>query len=275
MDEIVGLVEIRAAFEKLDRLPHSFCLVGEEGSGKHVMLSLINERFFSVDYLDMTTTLDDSFIDSIYRYPRKRLYVVDTSDIKQKDQNKILMLLEEPSENTYICLLTKSLNTLLPTIRNRVVAYRLDRYTTSELAAFAKREGIDIAEQYLGSVVRTPGDVLKVRSVNANLDKISDLTRKMVTSMKRASFPNTISILDKINFKDEYDKLDLYFFARSLYAGYAGAYIETSDDTLAACLGAVHDLCSALEEDSRLDKRRAMAVCLTELWRINRGTQRS
>lgn len=274
--EIIGLKRVRKQLDKAienQLLPHSFGLIGEEGSGKHTLLADINSRYFDCDYLDISDSQDE--LDQLYTLPQKRLYVLDFQRITQAEQNRILKLLEEPYDNVYVCVLARNISNLIPTVRNRLVIYTLDSYSLEELRGFAEKEGISIENEYLCNIVMTPGDVLRVRSVNADLKAIDELAQKVVNSIGRASYPNTLSILDKINFKDEYDKLDFSFFLKFLHLNYLKSYIINPSDTLDLCAREVHELRVRLAKDSRLDTKKAMAVCLTELWRISRGTQRT
>ena len=275
MENIVGLTEVLEEINSLKSLPNSFCLVGSEGSGKHTLAKYINNKFFDVEYLDITDTLNEETIDSIYRYPQKRLYIIDINKLTEKDQNKLLKFLEEPFANIYICLLANSELSLLSTIRNRVSIFKLDYYTFDELDIIAKNNNINIDSFYYGKCIFTPGDVLKVKTNNIDLKAIDELTDKIVNKLSVASFPNTLSIIDKLNFKGEYDKLDVDFVLSLLYNKYIWKYINNPE-----CNGYIVKLAIAVSRckthlltDPRLDKKKQVTSMLIELWEIEHGTQ--
>lgn len=275
MENIVGLRKILGEINSLKSLPNSFCLVGSEGSGKHTLTKYINNKFFNVDYLDITDTLNEETIDSIYRYPQKRLYIIDISKITEKDQNKLLKFLEEPFANIYICLLTNSEWSLLSTIRNRVCIFRLDCYTFEELGTVAKNNDIDIDSSYYGKCIFTPGDILKVKTNNIDLKAIDELTDKIVDKLSVASFPNTLSIIDKLNFKDEYDKLDVDFVLSMLYHKYTWKYINRYSEQIVKLAIIVNKYKTHLIIDPRLDKKKQITSMLIELWENEHGVKRT
>ena len=275
MENIVGLKNILNEINSLSSLPNSFCLVGSEGSGKHVLSKYINNKFFNVDYLDITDTLNEETIDSIYRYPQKRLYIIDINEIAGKDQNKLLKFLEEPFANIYICLLANNELSLLSTIRNRVSIFKLDYYTFDELATIAKNNEIDIDDSYYGKCIFTPGDVLKIKTNNIDLKAIDELTDKIVNKLSIASFPNTLSIIDKLNFKDDYDKLDVDFVLSMLYHKYTWRYTNNYSEQTVKLAIIVSKYKTHLLIDSRLDKKKQITSMLIELWENEHGVKRT
>lgn len=275
MENIVGLKNILNEINSLNSLPNSLCLIGSGGSGKHTLAKYINNKFFNVDYLDITDTLNEETIDSIYRYPQKRLYIIDMNKLTEKDQNKLLKFLEEPFANIYICLLANTELSLLSTIRNRVSIFKLDYYTFDELATIAKSNDIDIDDSYYGKCIFTPGDVLKVKTNNIDLKAIDELTDKIVNKLSIASFPNTLSIIDKLNFKDEYDKLDVDFVLSMLYHKYTWKYINNHSKQTVKLAIIVNKYKTHLLFDSRLDKKKQITSMLIELWENEHGVKRA
>lgn len=267
MEDIIGLGNISKHIFSLKELPHSFALIGEEGSGKHLLASKINATFFNIPYLDISDNISDELIDGIYTYPQKRLYIIDVSKITEKDQNVILKFIEEPFENIYVCLLAIDRYFLLPTIRNRVIIYTLDAYSKSELKQFSDNQKINIDDGWFGDVIRTPGDILKVRSYNVDLNAIGTLTLNMVHNMYKASFPNALSIINKINFKDEFDKFDLTFFLRSLYKEYLIGHRKERIKEYFDYALIVSRTYIDLLKDPRLDRKRLITGMLIRLWK--------
>ena len=120
---LIGQKKIIKKINELSNLPHSFSLIGKAGSGKHVLVKYINDKFFDIPFLDITDNHEEEMLDNIYRYPQKRLYILDMNKITQKEQNKLLKFIEEPFENIYVCLLTTDQNLFLSTMRKRIISY--------------------------------------------------------------------------------------------------------------------------------------------------------
>lgn len=254
-------------------LPHSFALVGAVGSGKHTLIDQINRKFFDLPFFDITENLNENTIDCIYLYPQKRLYVINVSEIDQRKQNTILKLLEEPYNNTYVALLVENIHSLLLTIRNRVVVYELPKYSIGELKKVAEAKKITIDDKYFGTAIYTPGDVLRVDRDNVDLSKIDDLCVKIVYQMKLASFPNALSILNKINFGDEYDKIDWRFFIRYLYWKYCSEYLNNKGTVVLESLKSILEAKKRLSSCPKADIRRCLVLMLVDLWRLAHGLE--
>ena len=275
MENIIGLRKVLNKINSLKSLPNSFCLVGDEGSGKHTLARYINNKFFDIDFLDITDNLNEETIDNIYRYPQKRLYIININKLTEKEQNKLLKFLEEPFDNIYICLLTNSELLLLPTIRNRVSVFRLDHYTFDELDIIAKNNEANVDNTYYGKCIFTPGGVLKIKTNNIDLKAIDELTDKIVDKLSMASFPNTLSIINKLNFKDEYDKLDIDFVLSLLYDKYTRKYINEYKEKVVRLAQVVCKYKTHLLIDPRLDKKKQVTSMLIELWEIEHGVKRA
>ena len=265
MEEIIGLDYLLDKIDSytLDTLPHSLILVGKEGSGKHVVSKYISNHF-NLNLLDISENLSEELIYNIYRNPTPRLYMVDLRKITEKDQNILLKLFEEPSSNTFVVLLTNSVLGVLPTILNRGQSIKIDNYRKEDLQKYGESHNINIDPKYYGSVIETPGDVLKIQTLNIDLDKIKELTDKIINKLNIASYANTLTIVDKLNFKDEYDKLDVDFFLKVLYHDSVENYIQGNKETL-KIVNIVSDNIKKMA-DTRLNKKVFISHLLSELW---------
>ena len=252
----------------LDTLPHSILLNGKEGSGKHVLSDYISDKF-NLNLLDITDDLSEDLINNIYRNSSPRLYQIDLRKISEKDQNILLKLLEEPSSNTFIILLTNSLFSVLQTIQNRCFIINIENYTKEQLKCFSEDRNIQIDDKYFGNVIQTPGDIIKVDSLNIQLDVIEELVNKLINKLNIASYANTLTIVDKLNFKDEYDKIDVDFFLRLLYINSVIGYC-TGDTKLYPFISIVRSTIDKLS-DSRMNRRLLISHMLSQLWlEVNR-----
>lgn len=238
----------------LDSFPHSVILVGRKGCGKHLLSSIIAQKL-NLTLIDITDNLNLEYINQIYLRSIPSIYLINTSEITEKEQNIILKFLEEPLKNSYIILLSESLNSLLPTIKNRCQVYTFESYTKSELCNFTH----DIN---LLNVCSTPGEIIDFSRYNFN--DIYDLCIKFVDKLKDASFVNTLTLSNKINFKDNYDKIDLMlFFKVIIYI--LREKILSGNDRLYDFYTLTNKYKQMLEMDSRLDKQRLFENYLSNI----------
>lgn len=247
----------------LDTLPHSIILTGKEGSGKRTLARYLGDKF-NLNLLDISDVLDEELINNIYRNPSLGLYEIDLRKITNKEQNVLLKLFEEPPANTFIVLIATDTTVILPTILNRGKVFNIRNYDKEYLIKFAKEKQIDIPENYFGSIIETPGDIARIYSNNVNLDAIKELADKIVSKLAVASYSNTLSIIDKLNFKDEYDKIDVDFFLKVLKFDCLESYINGNKKAI-DLFSIVNNTLLCLN-DLRLNKQILVTNMLTELW---------
>ena len=265
MEKIFGLDYLTSKFDRytLDTLPHSILIIGKEGSGKHVISKYLSDKF-NLNLLDISDNLSDELIDNIYRDVSPRFYLVDLRKITEKEQNILLKLFEEPSANAYIILLANSTFSVLPTILNRGQIFNINIYDKATLMEFAKEKDVKVDPCYFGNIVETPGDVKKLYSSNISMNAITDLVDKIINKINIASYANTLTIVNKLNFKDEYDKIDVDFFLKTLYYNSAEECIKGNDKAYTIYSNVGETLRKLT--DTRLNKRILVTQMLSEIW---------
>ena len=271
-----GLNDLKSKFSKymLDTLPHSIVLLGKRGSGKHSLATYIAERV-GLSYLDVTDLIDEEYIFNIYRCPTPYVYVIDLDGLGDGDkkQNVLLKLFEEPSPTAFVILLSNSKATVLPALLNRGAVFTIPPYSEDELAAFAKESNIDVEKDYLRTILLTPGDVKRFYSNNVDAKAAKELIDKIIDKMPAASYGNTLTIADKLNYKDEYDKIDLDFFFRCLLFSLFQKYVQQNDEISLKLYYFVDEVYTKLNKDSRLNKQITMRNTLSRMWEIAHTTK--
>lgn len=190
----------------LDSLPHSIILLGDVGSGKNMICDYISQRF-NLTLLDITKNLNQEYLDELMLRVEPYLYKIEANDISIKDENTILKFIEEPLKNAYIVICCDNKAQLIQTVLNRCQIWQLDKYTREQLKTLSNNDLIlDIA--------KTPGQVMKLNNIDIN--SLLELTNKIFDMMDIASFPNALSLAEKIAFKDEQDKYDFNVFVDTL-----------------------------------------------------------
>lgn len=247
----------------IDTFSHSVLLLGEKGSGKHLISNYIASDILKLPLTDISSNVSDELIDTIYRNPNPSVYIVDLSQITEASQNTLLKFVEEPLNNAFVILLAENTFNVLRTIENRCILFYMDFYTVEELQTFITT---DVNKELLLKVARTPG---QIKSMNLNtLEDMQNVCIKMSEKLSQASFSNTLSISNKINFKDEYDKFDLYAFMRLLTDTLYNHFLRTNTG---------YELYRVAQEqqqrlkDARLNKEHFINHLLVLLWKTSRG----
>lgn len=248
----------------IDTFPHSILFLGRKGSGRHTIANFISQNILNLPLVEITDKISSDFIDEIYRNPNPTIYFISLDDMLEKNQNILLKFVEEPLKTSFIILSATSTTTVLNTVLNRCVIFEMEEYTEDELKTFIPIEKYD---ERLLKIITTPGQVQKTNLTN--IDELFTLCEKIVTKISAAGYFNTLSIVNKINYKDNYDKFDLTLFFNCL------TYIMTEYYRKENNPWYYKMYMFTLNErkkliDSRLNKEAFMTYFLSGLWRLSR-----
>lgn len=239
--------------------PKSSLILGEQGSGKHLIASFISKKL-ELDLIDITENISQEMIDDIAMRVIPTIYLIDASKITERHQNIILKFLEEPTEYTYILILSDDRVNLLSTVLNRCVIFELEQYKKEVLETFIDK---DIDKDMALSICRTPGQLKALTMIN--LSDLHELCVKMMSKLSVASYSNTLTISDKLNYKDEYNKFDVTLFFNMLIHVLFTEYKNTSDDKIFSMYLTTVKFCKKLR-DKRLNKKHLVENFLSTLW---------
>lgn len=205
-DKIIKFIESNT----LSTIPRTIMLEGESGSGRHTICNFIADTY-GLEIEDISNNLTYDKIEQITLTVAPKLYIIDSVNITVKNENAILKFLEEPLKNALIVLITENKYSLLDTIRNRCYLITLNKYSSDTLKLFMNEDS-DV--EMLLKICNTPGDVLSMQE--NSLPNMLGLCNKIFDSIHRATYANTLSISDKIAFKNEKDKYNPKVFFKLL-----------------------------------------------------------
>jgi len=237
-------------------LPHSILLVGESGCGKHTLAKELAD-YFNVDLIDISTSISLDAINEISDSSIPTFYLIDCSVITDRHQNIILKFLEEPSRYAYLILLCANKSMILQTVVNRCVSFEFEPYTRDILSQFVN------SDEHVLDVCTTPGQVLSLHA--GDLAELEKLCVTIITKIDRASYQNTLSIVQKINLKDEFDKFDIQVFFNVLLKSINSVLVEKYEERLFKMYNLVAGYQKRLR-DTRLNKELFLENFLTNLW---------
>lgn len=267
MCDIIGLESVKDRINAyaLDTLPHSIIILGKRGSGKHLIVNYICNKF-KFELMDISANLSDELIENIYLTPTIGAYLIDLRIITEKNQNVLLKLFEEPPANAFIFILANNSNQVLPTVLNRGFILNVPKYRYDDLVRFAQTKQITLEDKYK-YVIETPGDVLTLYSSNTNLPDLENLIDKIESKLNIASYANTLTIANKLNYSDEYDKFDVDLFINLLCVKYATKYINENIEIDYKLYNMVNAYKKKLDKDPRLNRKILITNMLGNLWR--------
>lgn len=207
----------------LDNFPHTVLITGERGSGKHTLTEEIVAKFklpviHVFDSCKKLPEIREYIQENIYNETTPKFYIFDLvklidartrSDIYDSIQYNLLKLAEEPLQNIFIIILSETKNTVLNTIINRCRVFEMGSYTPDELLTFAKCEN-EADKKLLANVLRTPGQVTSANPTAVK--KCIDTVHTIIDKIETINLPNLLKVVNMINYKDEFDKIDFNLF---------------------------------------------------------------
>lgn len=270
MNNVVGQKRIVTQLSNynLDNFPKTILFVGEKGCGKHYIASKI-ANVLKLPLLDITTNLSNNLIEDIYRSSLPQMYLIDLNNMQEKEQNVILKFIEEPPLSSFIIIICENTNFVLDTIINRCILFNFENYSVEELRCF------DSTKQFsdeLLQLLNTPGNVLSATTNTSSLNSMIELCNKIINRISSASLANTLTIKNKINFKDEYDKFDLNIFLKILANLMYNQFLTTNHIN-------IYEMYKTLENqrkialNAKINKEIWFENLLIKLWRVSRQNE--
>ena len=266
MNAVIGQEKLVKALEgyTLETAPKTILFLGQSGCGK----SWIANAFAKQLDLEVVVVQPDSTAEKLIEYyqcPINKMYLIDLKDIVEKDQNKFLKFIEEPSKTMNIILMAESTVGILPTILNRCVKYVFEPYTPEQLKQFDW--AVNCSEEIAYEICKTPGQLLEL-SVD-NLDQALGLCRAIVSSVDKANYANTLSIVTKINLKDDAKKIDFkLFFDLMTYAAFDDYKKNNNELSFKIYLYTIRQQAKAL--NINVAKEAFLLNYLDNIWRLAR-----
>ena len=266
MNAVIGQEKLVKALEgyTLETAPKTILFLGQSGCGK----SWIANAFAKQLDLEVVVVQPDSTAEKLIEYyqcPINKMYLIDLKDIVEKNQNKFLKFIEEPSKTMNIILMAESTVGILPTILNRCVKYVFEPYTPEQLKQFDW--AVNCSEEIAYEICKTPGQLLELSA--DNLDQALGLCRAIVSSVDKASYANTLSIVTKINFKDDAKKINFkLFFDLMTYAAFDDYKKNNNELSFKIYLYTIRQQAKAL--NINVAKEAFLLNYLDNIWRLAR-----
>ena len=266
MNAVIGQEKLVKALEgyTLETAPKTILFLGQSGCGK----SWIANAFAKQLDLEVVVVQPDSTAEKLIEYyqcPINKMYLIDLKDIVEKDQNKFLKFIEEPSKTMNIILMAESTVGILPTILNRCVKYVFEPYTPEQLKQFDW--AVNCSEEIAYEICKTPGQLLELSA--DNLDQALGLCKAIISSVDKANYANTLSIVTKINLKDDAKKIDFkLFFDLMTYAAFDDYKKNNNELSFKIYLYTIRQQAKAL--NINVAKEAFLLNYLDNIWRLAR-----
>ena len=268
MKEIIGQSKLvnKLLGYSFNTMPKTILLVGDSGAGK----SFITKKFaehLGVEVIEINAqTTSDQLIEYL-QSPMQAIYSLSLSEIVEKQQNKYLKFIEEPSNNMRVILRAESEIGILPTILNRCVKFTFEDYSVDQLKQLSWATQVDNPIIY--DICKTPGQLLNLSQID-NLGALKDFCVNILRTAPLCEYGPFMGFNCGINYKDNFKKFDPDIFLNLLIKTAYDLYVTEGRDT-------VFDIyCYLIKRKQQLinktlSKESFMLNTLDGLWRLVHG----
>lgn len=259
---MIGQKRAKALFSNmtLATMPRSILLVAPFGAGKRTFIAEQAARF-GVSVEDVTSRLTDSDISAMMKSVEPTFYVIDLDSLTERDQNTLLKCVEEPVAGAYFFLIATTDGSAIPTIANRCMRIEFENYSVEELRPFLAYSGDESLAAAMLEACSTPGQLLAFDSRTA--PDLFALCDKMAEAMGKASLANALTIVGKVNCKEEYSKFDFQLFMAVLGRAYAKR--SFAGDALALRSYEIVRKARMAARDSRISRENLLTAMIADL----------
>lgn len=257
---MVGQIKLQQYINSLNfgNCPHTLLLQGKRGSGRHLITEQLGKSL-NIELMDITKNVNLDFLNSLVERTLPLLCMVDIGKITEREQNILLKIVEEPYSHLFFILIFETESQIIETLHNRGIKLTMEEYSTEDLMPFFKGTS---TQKYILEIIRTPG-LLQSLNYN-NLDGLYSLCEKLITKIGVASLQNTLSIKQKINLSDEFDKFDLYIMLNLLQDMIVKRYIDSGNESLLRMYKIVNDYNNKVYKN--FNKSYLMDAFLLDMW---------
>ena len=214
MKDIIGQTKLvnKLSGYSFNSMPKTILLIGESGAGKH----FITKKF--IDYLgvalqEVTGQTTSEQLTEYFQNPLQTVYVLNLSEIPERQQHKYLKFIEEPSVNMRVILLAESEVGILPTILNRCVKFTFEDYTIDQLKQLSWATQVDNPIIY--EICKTPGQLLNLAQID-NLTTLKNFCINILRTAPLCEYGPFMSFTGSLNYKDNFNKFDPDIFLNLL-----------------------------------------------------------
>ena len=268
MKDIIGQTKLvnKLSGYSFNSMPKTMLLIGENGSGKHFITKKFVE-YLGVVLQEITAQTTADQLVEYFQNPIQTIYVLNLSEIPERQQHKYLKFIEEPSSNMRVILLAESEVGILPTILNRCVKFVLEDYTVEQLKQLSWATQVDNPIIY--DICKTPGQLLNLAQID-NLGALKDFCINILRTTPLCEYGPFMGFNCGINYKDNFKKFDPDIFLNLLIKTAYDLYISEGHDVL------FNMYCYLIKRKQQLinktlSKESFMLNTLDGLWRLVHG----
>jgi hypothetical protein len=230
MKEIIGQTKLvnKLVGYSFNSMPKTLLLIGESGAGKHFITKKFVE-YLGVSLQEITTQTTSEQLTEYFQNPIQTVYVLNLSEIPERQQHKYLKFIEEPSPNMRVVLLAESEVGILPTILNRCVKFTFEDYTIEQLQQLSWATKADNSIIY--EVCKTPGQLLNLTQID-NLAALKDFCTNMLRTAPLCEYGPFLGFTCNLNYKDNFNKFDPDIFLNLLIKTAYDMYLSEDREVL-------------------------------------------
>ena len=265
MKEIIGQTKLvnKLVGYSFNSMPKTMLLIGESGAGKHFITKKFVE-YLGVAFQEITSQTTSEQLTEYFQNPIQTVYILNMSEIPERQQHRYLKFIEEPSLNMRVVLLAESEVGILPTILNRCVKFTFEDYTVEQLKQLSWAAKDDNPIIY--EVCKTPGQLLNLAKID-DLAALKDLCTNILRTVPLCEYGPFLGFSCRLNYKDNFNKFDPDIFLKLLIKTAYDMYLTEGREVLFKIYCYLIDRKQQLVNKT-LSKESFMLNTLDGLWRL-------
>lgn len=269
MSKIIGQNRLMTVINNytIENFPKALLFIGPDGCGKHTLAKYIADKF-EFDFIEIDEKVDSETLIEYQHKTITTLYLIDLNNFEEKQQNMFLKAIEHPSNTEYFVLVANSEANILNTIKNRCIKYIFEKYTKEELQKITHDFGL--TDDTIYDIFQTPGKLSKLTDLA--FAHLWDLAEKLVRKISLANYGNTISISTKLNYKDNFDKIDPEMFLETVEYIAFNDYKNKVDNPFSFEIFSITNQFKQHFNNNRLIKETLIINYLTAIWEVTHSS---
>jgi DNA polymerase III delta prime subunit len=265
MKDIIGQTKLvnKLLGYSFNSMPKTILLIGERGAGKHFITKKFIERL-GIDSQELTPQTTADQLVEYFQKPIPTAYILNLTEVPEKQQHKFLKFIEEPSSNMRLILMAESEVGILPTILNRCVKLTFEDYTIDQLKQLNWATQSDNPIIY--EICQTPGQLLNLAQID-NLGALKDFCINILRSVAMREYGAFMGSTTSLNYKDNFNKFDPDIFLNLLIKTAYDLYLSEGREMLFNLYCYLIDRKKQLKNKT-LAKESFMLNTLDGMWRL-------
>ncbi|RKV76217.1 MAG: hypothetical protein D8H99_54030 [Streptococcus sp.] len=220
---MIGQEKLKCDIASWPALPRFLIVEGAKGSGRKTLIRYIADKW-NADSIVVDSSVESvrNIIEDAQSLFKRRIYVLDSSNMSSSALNALLKITEEPPSNCFIAMICDSTAKVLPTLISRSRTLSMLPYSTQEKLEYIEQSRFDEVKKLdtcvLTDYCHLASNLSELQTILASgAEELFEKVETFYDSIWEASASNALKVTSWLKFKEsETDKIDPKLFLNCL-----------------------------------------------------------